>query len=47
SASYQLNDSWSVYGIGRYTRLGDEIKDSPMVDKSWAGVFSTGVTYSF
>lgn len=47
SASYQLNDSWSVYGVGRYTRLGDEIKDSPMVDKSWAGAFSTGVTYSF
>ncbi|MCS5961137.1 MipA/OmpV family protein [Klebsiella pneumoniae subsp. pneumoniae] len=27
---------WSVYGVARYTRLSDEITDSPMVDKSGA-----------
>lgn len=47
TASYRLSDSWTVYGTGRYTRLSDEIKDSPMVDKSWSGLLSTGVTYSF
>ncbi|EBE0408066.1 MipA/OmpV family protein, partial [Salmonella enterica] len=25
----------------------DEITDSPMVDKSWTGILSTGVTYRF
>ncbi|MDD7994553.1 MltA-interacting protein MipA [Kosakonia sp. H7A] len=47
SVSYRLTDSWSIYGTGRYTHLSDEIKDSPMVDKSWAGLLSTGVTYRF
>lgn len=47
AASYKFADDWSVYGTGRYTRLGDEIKDSPMVDKSWSGLISAGVTYSF
>ncbi len=47
SASYKFANDWNVYGTGRYSRLSDEIKDSPMVDKSWAGAFSVGVTYSF
>ncbi|BCU55932.1 MipA/OmpV family protein [Enterobacter kobei] len=47
SASYKLSDDWSVYGVGRYTHLSSEVKDSPMVDKSWAGALSAGVTYSF
>jgi outer membrane protein len=47
TASYEFTQDWNVYGTGRYTRLSDEIKDSPMVDKSWAGAFSVGVTYSF
>ncbi len=28
----------------RYTRLSDEVTDSPMVDKSWTGLISTGIT---
>lgn len=47
SASYKLTDAWSVYGVGRYTHLSSEVKDSPMVDKSWAGALSAGVTYNF
>lgn len=47
TVNYALNDSWSVYGMGRYIHLGSEIKDSPMVDTSWSGVMLTGVTYSF
>ena len=37
----QLGD-WNVYGTGRYERLSDEVKDSPMVDKS-GRVFSLSV----
>lgn len=47
AVSYRLTDSWSVYGLGRYTRLSDEVTDSPMVDKSWSGALSAGVTYTF
>lgn len=34
SANYNFLGDWSVYGTARYTRLSDEITDSPMVDKS-------------
>ena len=47
SANYRFAGSWSVYGTARYTRLSDEITDSPMIDKSWTGLLSTGVTYIF
>ncbi|WP_459694494.1 MipA/OmpV family protein, partial [Achromobacter xylosoxidans] len=47
TASYNFLGGWSVYGTGRYERLSDEVKDSPMVDKSWAGIFSVGVSYKF
>ncbi|ALR76453.1 MipA/OmpV family protein [[Enterobacter] lignolyticus] len=47
AANYRFAGDWSVYGIARYTRLSGEITDSPMVDKSWSGVLSTGITYSF
>lgn len=47
SVNYQLSDSWNIYGMGRYTRLTSEIKDSPMVDKSWNGMLLTGVIYRF
>lgn len=47
SANYRFAVSWSVYGTARYTRMSDEITDSPMIDKSWTGLLSTGVTYTF
>lgn len=47
TAAYRLTQNWNVYGVARYSRLSDEIKDSPMVDKSWAGALSAGVTYRF
>ncbi len=34
SANYRFLGDWSVYGAARYTRLSNEITDSPMVDKS-------------
>ena len=47
TASYKFAPDWNVYATGRYHRLSDEVKDSPMVDKSWTGLMSMGVTYSF
>jgi len=47
TASYKFAADWNVYATGRYHRLSDEVKDSPMVDKSWTGLMSMGVTYSF
>jgi outer membrane protein len=47
SANYRFLGDWSVYGVARYTRLSNEITDSPMVDKSWSGLISTGITYTF
>ncbi|WP_172821845.1 MipA/OmpV family protein, partial [Escherichia coli] len=39
--------NWGIYGTARYSRLSDEVKNSPMVDRSWDGLFSTGITYRF
>ncbi|UMS11373.1 MipA/OmpV family protein [Escherichia coli] len=47
SANYRFASDWSIYGTARYTRLSDEVADSPMVDKSWNGLFSTGISYRF
>jgi outer membrane protein len=47
TASYKFAPDWNVYATGRYNRLSDEVKDSPMVDKSWTGLMSVGLTYSF
>lgn len=47
SANYSFASNWGIYGAARYSRLSDEVKNSPMVDKSWDGLFSTGITYRF
>lgn len=47
SATYQISPQWNAFAMGRYVRLSDEVKDSPMVDKSWTGILWTGVTYTF
>ncbi|EJN3599412.1 MipA/OmpV family protein, partial [Escherichia coli] len=47
SANYTFAGNWGIYGTARYSRLSDEVKNSPMVDKSWDGLFSTGITYRF
>ena len=47
STNYNFAGNWGVYGTARYSRLSDEVKNSPMVDKSWNGLFSTGITYRF
>ncbi|EJA4357837.1 MipA/OmpV family protein, partial [Escherichia coli] len=47
SANYTFAGNLGIYGTARYSRLSDEVKNSPMVDKSWDGLFSTGITYRF
>lgn len=47
SANYNFIGNWSAYATARYTHLSDEVTDSPMVDKSWTGLISTGITYKF
>ncbi len=47
SADYTFASNWGLYGIVRYNHLSDEVKNSPMVDRSWEGLFSTGITYHF
>lgn len=47
STHYRINDSWSAWATGRYVRMGDEVKESPMVDHSYIMVFGAGVSYRF
>lgn len=47
SISYDFSGNWNLYSVGRWTRLSDEITDSPMVEDSWDSIMSVGVTYSF
>ncbi|AMO81351.1 MipA/OmpV family protein [Obesumbacterium proteus] len=47
TARYQINSNWNAFFTGRYIRLSDEVKDSPMIDKSYTGLLWTGVTYTF
>ena len=47
SANYKINKDWDAFFLGRYISLSSEVKDSPMVDKSYTGVLMTGVKYTF
>jgi len=47
SARYSFAPQWQAFFTGRYIRLADEVKDSPMVDKSYTGVVMTGISYTF
>ncbi|KLN96746.1 MipA/OmpV family protein [Moellerella wisconsensis] len=46
-ANYRFNQDWSVFAVGRVDRLSNEVKDSPMVNKSVSGIVWSGVTYTF
>ena len=47
SFDYTINQNWHANLVGRYSRLGDDIKDSPMVDKNSQAVVWTGLSYTF
>lgn len=44
---YRITERISVYAEGTIRMLSDEIKDSPMVDRSYAYGFGAGVSYLF
>lgn len=47
SGNYQFNENWSAFAMGRVDRLSNEVKDSPMVNKSVSAIMWSGVTYTF
>lgn len=44
---YQINQSWSAFVSGNYTRLSNTVKDSPMVSKSFSTSAMIGASYTF
>lgn len=47
TAVYALNQNWNASLTARYTRLSDEIKDSPMINASSTTLIGVGITYRF
>lgn len=47
TANYAINQNWNASVSGRYIRLSDEVKDSPMVDRSSQVALWTGISYTF
>lgn len=47
TVNYRINSHWSAFFTGRYIRLVNEVKNSPMIDKVYSGLLWTGVTYNF
>ncbi|VTR18177.1 MltA-interacting protein precursor [Serratia fonticola] len=42
TTNYNINANWNAFFTGRYLRLDSEVKDSPMVDKSYTGMLWDG-----
>lgn len=47
TAGWAISENWNATLSGRYSRLGDEIKDSPMVDRDSQMLLWTGISYTF
>lgn len=47
STNYQISQQWNAFFTAKYIHLASEVKDSPIVDKSYDGLLWTGVTYTF
>lgn len=47
TAAYAISPSWNATLSGRYTRLSNEVKDSPMVDNNSQVTVWTGISYTF
>lgn len=45
--TYKINDKWTAIGALTVTSLGDEITDSPLVEKDTYNMVLVGATYSF
>ena len=47
NASYTLTDSWELIGGAEYTRLGDGITDSPIIEKDHEVIMYSAIVYRF
>ncbi|BBG59035.1 MULTISPECIES: MipA/OmpV family protein [Providencia] len=47
SGNYRFADNWTLFAMGRVDKLSNEVKDSPMVNKSYSAILWSGVTYTF
>ena len=47
TAAWAINQQWNATFSGRYTRLGSEVKNSPMVDNDSQVTIWTGIGYTF
>ncbi|ACS85766.1 MipA/OmpV family protein [Musicola paradisiaca] len=47
NVGYRLTENWNAWLNGRYVLLSDDIKNSPMVDKSYHLMLGGGVSYRF
>ena len=45
--NYRLDDRWSLMGMAFLEWLGDEITESPIVDKDYVASFLIGIMYRF
>lgn len=44
---HKIDNNWSASLAGRITQLSDEVKDSPMVSRSYNSTMFVGVSYNF
>lgn len=44
---YELSDRWQVMGGGQYTDLGDEITDSPIIERDYQMIVYSAIVYRF
>lgn len=47
NAEYKLTDSWEIIGGAQYTYLGDEITDSPIIERDREVILYSAVVYRF
>jgi len=47
NASYMLTDTWEIIGGAEYTRLGDGITDSPIIEKDHEVIMYSAIVYRF
>ncbi|MEQ1963764.1 MipA/OmpV family protein [Xenorhabdus khoisanae] len=47
SGYYSISESWTAFMAGRVEYLPSQVKDSPMINRSYSGIIWSGITYTF
>jgi outer membrane protein len=47
TGNYQMNEQWSIFGLFKNQWIGDEIRESPIVNKGYVITVVSGLIYSF